>query len=67
VLRVRLTADLRPDLLFVPFHWGGIASVNRLTDPALDPRSRMPAFKACAARIDPLPTDARPGRPTERT
>ena len=28
-------------------------SVNRLTNPALDPTSRMPEFKVCAVRIEP--------------
>ena len=40
---------IRADTLFIPFHWGGVSSANLLTDPALDPHSRMPAFKVCAA------------------
>jgi assimilatory nitrate reductase catalytic subunit len=48
----RLTADIRPDIVFVPFHWPNEASANRLTNDALDPVSRMPEFKVCAARID---------------
>lgn len=46
---------IRPDVVFAPFHWGGGSSANALTDPALDPTSRMPAFKVCAvavARVD---------------
>ncbi len=27
------------DTVFAPFHWGGAANVNRLTNPALDPHS----------------------------
>jgi assimilatory nitrate reductase catalytic subunit len=49
---VRTTAAIREDTAFVPFHWGGEQSVNRLTNAALDPASRMPEFKICAARID---------------
>jgi assimilatory nitrate reductase catalytic subunit len=49
--RARLTDTIRPDTLFAPFHWGGSSAVNRLTNPALDPHSRMPAFKACAVAI----------------
>jgi assimilatory nitrate reductase catalytic subunit len=41
--------------LFAPFHWGGAATVNKLTNPALDPISRIPEFKLCAVRIDRLP------------
>ena len=48
----RITSDIRPDTVFVPFHWSGDRSANRLTNCALDPVSRMPEFKVCAARID---------------
>ena len=48
----RITSDIRPDTVFVPFHWSGDRSANRLTNDALDPVSRMPEFKVCAARID---------------
>lgn len=51
----RVTREVRPDVLFVPFHWGGDRSINRLTSPALDPSSRMPEFKVCAARIEAPP------------
>ncbi|MEO8563106.1 MAG: molybdopterin oxidoreductase family protein [bacterium] len=50
--RARLTRDIREDTVFVPFHWGGVASINRLTNPALDPMSRMPEFKVCAVRLE---------------
>jgi assimilatory nitrate reductase catalytic subunit len=56
--RVRLAPGIRPDTVFVPFHWGGESSANRLTNPALDPTSRMPEFKVCATRIEPA---TRPG------
>jgi len=49
--KVRLTPGIREDTIFVPFHWGGAQAVNRLTNDALDPQSRMPEFKVCAARI----------------
>jgi assimilatory nitrate reductase catalytic subunit len=49
--RVQLSNRLRVDTLFVPFHYSGAASVNRLTSCALDPISRMPEFKICAARL----------------
>ena len=45
---VRVTTTIRPDTVFVPFHWLG---VNRLVNDALDPASRMPEFKVCAARV----------------
>ena len=42
----RVVTTIRPDTIFVPFHWVG---ANRLTNDALDPASRMPEFKVCAA------------------
>jgi assimilatory nitrate reductase catalytic subunit len=58
--RVKLSAGIGQDTVFVPFHWGGVGSVNRLTNPALDPTSRMPEFKVCAARIDPAASEESP-------
>ena len=46
-----VTADIRADTLFAPFHWGGRAAANLLTSAALDPTSRMPEFKLTAVRI----------------
>jgi assimilatory nitrate reductase catalytic subunit len=51
VLRARLTEDIRSDTVFVPFHWSGQATANALTNPVLDPVSRMPEFKACAVAV----------------
>jgi len=57
--RVHLTPAMREDTLFVPFHWGDEHSANRLTNPALDPTSRMPEFKVCAVRVAPVREDGR--------
>ncbi|MFC0107703.1 molybdopterin oxidoreductase family protein [Kibdelosporangium aridum] len=51
--RVRLTGTLRLDTVFLPFHFPGDGSANRVTNAALDPTSRMPEFKVCAVRIGP--------------
>ncbi|MBA3745992.1 MAG: molybdopterin oxidoreductase family protein [Solirubrobacterales bacterium] len=59
VARARMTPDIRPDTLFMPFHWGGAGSANLLTNPALDPLSRMPEFKVCAVRIDGAESEPR--------
>jgi assimilatory nitrate reductase catalytic subunit len=45
---------IRPDTLFIPYHWGEQLAVNQLTNPELDPTSRIPEFKACAARIEKI-------------
>ena len=49
-----VTSEIRPDTVFAPFHWGGAVAANLLTNPALDPTSRMPEFKVCAVRIAPI-------------
>jgi assimilatory nitrate reductase catalytic subunit len=51
VARVRCVASLRPDLVFLPFHFPGEGRANLLTNPALDPVSRMPEFKVCAVAL----------------
>ena len=48
----QLTRAIRLDTLFVPFHFSGRGRANLLTNPALDPTSRMPEFKVCAVRIE---------------
>jgi assimilatory nitrate reductase catalytic subunit len=49
--RVRCVPSLRPDLVFLPFHFPGAGRANLVTNPALDPTSRMPEFKVCAVRL----------------
>ena len=51
VFRVQLADAIRPGVLFVPFHWGGASNANSLTDPTLDPLSKMPEFKSCAVSL----------------
>ncbi len=50
---VRITETIRRDTVFMPFHWGGPLSANLVTNPALDPVSKMPEFKVCAVRLEP--------------
>ena len=53
VLPVALTPGIRPDTVFLPFHWPQTA--NLLTDPdTLDPHSRMPQFKGTAVTLHPV-------------
>ncbi len=51
-MAAQLTPAIRMDTLFVPFHFAGGERANLLTNPALDPVSRMPEFKVCAVRIE---------------
>ncbi|WP_313888728.1 molybdopterin oxidoreductase family protein [Mycolicibacterium sp. CBMA 226] len=52
VMAARIVAGIRSDTVFAPFHWGGAGNANLLTNPALDPYSRMPEFKVCAVAVD---------------
>ncbi|SDK59792.1 assimilatory nitrate reductase catalytic subunit [Streptomyces indicus] len=62
VAPARITAGIRADTVFMPFHWPGEGRANSLTHPALDPASRMPEFKVCAVRLEAAaPADAGPG------
>jgi assimilatory nitrate reductase catalytic subunit len=45
---------IRPDTIFIPYHWGEELAANNLTNPALDPTSKIPEYKACAARIEKI-------------
>lgn len=58
--RARLSSNIRRDTLFLPFHFAGAGRANLLTNPALDPTSRMPEFKVCAARLEirPAPSES---------
>jgi len=49
---VRYDESMRYDTVFLPFHWPGAQRANLITNPALDPVSGMPEFKACAVRLE---------------
>ncbi|WP_410639239.1 molybdopterin oxidoreductase family protein [Amycolatopsis sp. lyj-346] len=51
VAKVRFVQSLKPDLVFLPFHFPGEQRANLFTNPALDPVSRMPEFKVCAVSL----------------
>jgi len=48
-----VTARVPEGTVFIPFHFGE-AAANALTNPTLDPRSKIPEFKVCAVRIEPV-------------
>ncbi|MFE2427263.1 molybdopterin oxidoreductase family protein [Streptomyces sp. NPDC059373] len=52
VAPAQVSRAIRPDTVFMPFHWPGEGRANTLTNPALDPTSRMPEFKVCAVRVE---------------
>lgn len=47
----RLSADIRRDTVFMPFHFPGAGAANAVTNPATDPVSGMPEFKVCAVSV----------------
>ena len=50
-LRAQVVSTIRPDTIFIPYHWGGPKSVNRLTVAAQDPISKIPQYKVCGCRV----------------
>jgi assimilatory nitrate reductase catalytic subunit len=51
-VRARVTDTIRPDTVFVPFHWPGEGRANTLTGGQCDPVSGMPEFKVAAVRVE---------------
>jgi len=50
-LRASVVTTIRPDTVFIPYHWGGRKSANQLTISAQDPISKIPEYKVCAVRV----------------
>jgi len=50
-LRAQVVTTIRPDTIFIPYHWAGRKSVNQLTISAQDPISKIPEYKVCAVRV----------------
>lgn len=50
-LPAMVVTTIRPDTVFVPYHWPGRKSVNQLTISAQDPISKIPEYKVCAVRV----------------
>jgi assimilatory nitrate reductase catalytic subunit len=50
-LRAHVVRTIRPDTVFIPYHWAGRKSANQLTISARDPISKIPEYKACAVRL----------------
>jgi len=60
-LRAMVVTTIRPDTIFIPYHWAGEKSVNRVTVAAQDPISKIPQYKVCgcrAAKADGAPAYA---------
>jgi assimilatory nitrate reductase catalytic subunit len=52
VAPAKVVSTIRPDTVFIPYHWPGDRSVNLLTLRALDPVSKIPEYKVSAVRVE---------------
>lgn len=52
VARSWVTERTQPGVVFLSFHFAE-AAANLLTNPALDPMSKIPEFKVCAVKVAP--------------
>lgn len=50
-LPAHVVRTIRPDTVFIPYHWAGRRSANQLTISAQDPVSKIPEYKVCAVRV----------------
>ena len=52
-LGVRVTKRIKPGVVFIPFHFAE-AAANALTHAALDPTAKIPEYKVCAVKVEPV-------------
>ncbi len=45
--------SIRPDTIFIPYHYGHTQAANQLTNPVLEPKMKIPEYKVCAASATP--------------
>lgn len=50
-VRALVVRTIRPDTVFIPYHWPFDRAVNQCTNRALDPISQIPEYKICAVRV----------------
>jgi assimilatory nitrate reductase catalytic subunit len=50
-LQAMVVKTIRPDTVFIPYHWPAGRSANRLTHRTLDPRSKIPEYKVSACQL----------------
>jgi predicted molibdopterin-dependent oxidoreductase YjgC len=52
-LGVRVTKRIKPGIVFIPFHFAE-AAANALTNAAIDPVAKIPEYKVCAVKVEPV-------------
>jgi assimilatory nitrate reductase catalytic subunit len=50
-LPAHVVTTIRPDTVFIPYHWPGRQAANQLTNRAVDAVSKMPEFKVAAVKL----------------
>ncbi len=55
-IKVRQDDQVPPGMVFIPFAFVE-AAANELTNPKLDPFGKIPEFKFCAAKVEPVRSD----------
>ena len=53
-LKALVVPTIRPDTLFIPYHYGHEQAVNQLTNAAVEPNVKIPEYKVCAATVERL-------------
>ena len=56
VVPAMVVNTIRPDTVFVPYHWPDERAANNCTIAALDPISKIPEYKICAVRVSRVDT-----------
>jgi assimilatory nitrate reductase catalytic subunit len=54
VVRSKWSDAIRPDTIFVPFHWADSQNINLLVSKKLDPACKMPGFKVSVVNVSPV-------------
>lgn len=55
VLQAKVVTTIRPDTVFIPYHWPGRKSANNLTLRSYDPVSGIPEYKRACVRLERAP------------
>ena len=51
IIKALVVTTIRPDTVFIPYHWPDERAANNCTIRALDPVSKIPEYKICAVRV----------------
>src|SRR4029079_5632080 len=55
IVRAAVVKTIRPDTVFVPYHWPLERAANNMTLRDIDPMSDIPRYKLCAVRVRKAP------------